>query len=169
MASAQKALNAGTDLSSFGFLTIQDGKVTRIDFEAYVKYMQRQKTPPAFDALDLSSPENSLFGNTTVNSRHFTNFASGHSTVESPAADALQVKMMNPMNYIGDINTTNAKHWRIRHGTEDKDTGLAIPVMLATYLQNKGLDVNIELPWERPHSGDYDLNELFSWTDSICK
>jgi len=76
---------------------------------------------------------------------------------------------MNPMPYIGQINTTTAKHWRIRHGTKDKDTGLAISVILATRLQNNGIDVNFELPWERPHSGDYDLEELFSWVDSICK
>jgi len=25
------------------------------------------------------------------------------------------------------------------------------------------------LPWEIPHSGDYDLDELFQWIDGICK
>jgi len=169
VASAQKALNAGTDLSSFSFLTINNGKVSQIDFDAYVKYMQRQKTPPAFDALDLSSPETNLFGTSTINNQHFTKFAEEHSTVETSLADALMVKMMNPMYYIGQANTNTAKHWRIRHGTKDKDTGLAISVILATYLQNKGIDANLELPWERPHSGDYDLDELFTWTDSICK
>jgi hypothetical protein len=36
--------------------------VTDLDFDAYVRYMQRQKTPPAFDALDLSTPETQEFG-----------------------------------------------------------------------------------------------------------
>ena len=76
---------------------------------------------------------------------------------------------MNPMYYIGSPNTKVAQNWRIRHGSKDKDTGLAISVMLATLLQNKGYNANLELPWDRPHSGDYDLSELFAWTDSICK
>lgn len=169
VASSQKAINAGTDLSPFAFLTIQNGKVTQIDFEAYVKYMQRQKTPTAFDALDLSNPETNLFGTAVFDSQHFTDFGAAHATVASLQTRAAIVKMMNPMPYIGQINTTTAKHWRIRHGTKDKDTGLAISVILATRLQNNGIDVNFELPWERPHSGDYDLEELFSWVDSICK
>ena len=131
--------------------------------------MQRQKTPTAFDALDLSSPETNLFGNSTINNQHFTKFALAHSSVESSIADPLDVKMMNPMYYIGQLNTATSKHWRIRHGTKDKDTGLAVSVVLATYLQNNGIDVDLELPWDRPHSGDYDLDELFNWIDVICK
>jgi hypothetical protein len=168
-ASAQKALGNSSDLSSFTFLTITNGKVTDLDFDAYINYMGRQKSPPAFDALDLSTPENMLFGNTQTNLQHFTDFASTHSTVNAALAGKTIVKMMNPMYYIGQANTTTAKHWRIRHGTQDKDTGLAIPVMLATLLQNKGYNVNLELPWEVPHSGDYDLNELFQWIDEIFK
>jgi hypothetical protein len=39
----------------------------------YVKdYLTRMKETPAFDALDLSSAENSLFGNESVAARHFT-------------------------------------------------------------------------------------------------
>ncbi|MEI6682152.1 MAG: subtype B tannase [Bacteroidota bacterium] len=167
--SAQKALNEGIDLSSFAFLTVNNGRVTQIDFDAYVRYMQRQKTPPAFDALDLSSPETNLFGTATINSRHFTEFGAAHSKTEATSADALMVKMMNPMNYIGQPNTKTSKYWRIRHGTEDKDTGLAIPLLLATLLENKGYNVNLELPWEKPHSGDYDLDELFTWIDGICR
>ena len=169
VASAQKALNEGTDLSSFTFLTVNNGKVTQMDFDAYVRYMQRQKIPPAFDALDLSSPETNLFGTATINNQHFTEYGEAHSTANATRADALIVKMMNPMNYIGQPNTKTSKYWRIRHGTKDKDTGLAIPVLLATLLENKGYNVNLELPWEKPHSGDYDLDELFTWIDGICK
>ena len=169
VASAQKTLDAGSDVAAFKFLTIQNGKVTQIDFDAYLKYLERQKTPPAFDALDLSSPETELFGTPTVNSRHFTQFAAEHSSGSLSIADALVVKMMNPMYYVGQPNTITAKHWRIRHGTKDKDTGLAISVLLETLLQNKGYDANLELPWDKPHSGDYDLDELFSWIDHLCK
>lgn len=166
--SAQNALDKGTDMSKYSFLTIENKKVTDINFDAYVQYMERQKTPPAFDALDLSSGENMLFGDSQIDKKHFTNF-SVTQTSDKSQADAQIVKMMNPMNYIGTANTKTAKYWRVRHGSKDKDTGLAISVMLSTALQNKGYNVDFALPWDKPHSGDYDLDELFQWIDSICK
>lgn len=169
VASAQKALGIGTDLSNLKWVKISDGKVIDIDFDQYVQYMERLKTPPAFDALDLSTGENQLFGTEVVDKAHFSKFAAENSTVQAIAASPKIVKMMNPMDYIGASDTKASTHWRIRHGTKDRDTGLAISVMLATLLQNKGYDVNLELPWDRPHSGDYDLDELFNWIDSICK
>ena len=167
-ASAQKELDKGTDLSSFAFLSISNGKVNALDYNAYIKYIERMKTPPAFDALDMTSPENNLFGTATVPNLHFTSFAQEQSKATSPLADPLLVKMMNPMHYIGAPQSATSKHWRIRHGAKDKDTSFAIPVMLATLLENKGYAVSLELPWEKPHSGDYDLNELFAWIDGIC-
>jgi len=169
IASAQKALDSGTDMSKYTFLTISNGKVSQINFDVYLKYMGRQKTPPAFDALDLSTPENQEFGTESIDKQHFTKYAMDNSTVNSSMADEHIVKMLNPMYYIGQPETITAKHWRIRHGSKDNDTGLAIPVILGTYLQNKGFNVNIEFPWDRPHSGDYDLAELFDWIDTICR
>ena len=169
IASAQKALDKGSDLSQHSWITIRNGKVTDIDYNGYIHYMKRMKTPPAFDALDLSTPENQLFGTITIDKQHFTPFSADNSIITAKLADAIIVKMMNPMNYIGTNGTMTAQYWRIRHGTKDKDTGLGIPVILGTYLQNKGYHVNIELPWDRPHSGDYDLDELFAWMDNICK
>jgi hypothetical protein len=59
------------------------------------------------------------------------------------------------------------KYWRIRHGTADRDTSLAVPVILATRLQNLGYGVDFALPWNQGHGGDYDLNELFAWMAKI--
>ena len=56
-----------------------------------------------------------------------------------------------------------------RYGSFDRNTALAIPVILATTLKNRGYDVDFHLPWGLPHSGDYDLDELFAWIDSICE
>ncbi|MBP2656658.1 MAG: alpha/beta hydrolase, partial [Firmicutes bacterium] len=109
-----------------------------------------------------------LFGTATVKAQHFTNFGKDHSTAGGSLADASIVKVLNPMNYIGTEGTTTAHYWRIRHGAVDRDTSLAIPVILATTLENKGFDVDFALPWGRPHSGDYDLDELFAWADNIC-
>jgi hypothetical protein len=169
LAAAEKALDAGTDLSGKPWLEIESQKVQDLDFEGYVTYMERMKTPPAFDALDLSTPENQLFGSEKTDRQHFTTFSADLSTTTSTSADARVVAMMNPLNYIGRPDAGTAMHWRIRHGSKDKDTGLAIPVILATYLQNRGFDVSLEFPWDKPHSGDYDLDALFAWMEAICR
>ena len=77
------------------------------------------------------------------------------------------IKMMNPMNYID--NNTPTKYWRIRHGAIDKDTSLAIPAILALKLKNSGKIVNFAVPWGQGHGGDYDLEALFNWIDSVVK
>ena len=76
---------------------------------------------------------------------------------------------MNPMNYLDDNNAEIAQYWRIRHGTKDADTGFAISVILATKLQMNHKTVDFFMPWNQGHGGDYDLNELFDWIDSISK
>ena len=169
IASAQKALNAGADLSTLQWLSTKDGKVTDLDFQQYVQSTLRMKTPPAFDALDLSSGENELFGTSTVAAKHFTPYALNNSTAKGNMADAHLIKMMNPMRYIGTKNASNPQHWRIRHGTIDRDTSLAIPVILATKLRQSGKQVDFALPWNRPHSGDYDLDELFAWVEQVTR
>jgi hypothetical protein len=106
------------------------------------------KGTPAFDSPALQTPENRLFGDATTDRKHFTQFAQEHSSGASIADPAI-VKMMNPMNYIGAEGTTSAPYWRIRHGAVDRDTSLAIPVILATKLQDIGRTVDFAAPWGR--------------------
>jgi len=47
------------------------------------------------------------------------------------------------------------------------ETAFSVSINLATKLQNMGKDVSFKLPWNRPHSGDYALNELFAWLAEI--
>ena len=84
-------------------------------------------------------------------------------------ADRLIIKMMNPMYYIGKQKVQTAPNWRIRHGSLDRDTALAIPALLALRLKTAGKAVDFKVPWGYGHDGDYDLPELFAWTDRICK
>lgn len=58
-------------------------------------------------------------------------------------------------------------HWYIRHGSIDRDTAFPIALNLSVKAKNLGKDVNYLLAWNRPHSGDYALNELFNWLDAI--
>ena len=168
MESAQRASDQGVDLSDKPWLIVENGKVQGMDFTAYVKDITRMKTAPAFDALDLESPENDLFGNETTNCRHFTEYSTAHTKAQGACAEAEVVKMMNPMEYILDEKAEKAQHFRIRHGECDRDTSLVISAMLTAKLREAGCEVDYHSPWNTPHAGDYDLDELFAWIDGIC-
>ena len=151
-----------------------------IDLDGYAKFVTRMKPVPAFDAVNLSPPpdhpdapggtwENILFGTgKNVKSKHFTKFSTENSVRKDPMADQKIIKMMSPMYYIGAKGSTATKNWRIRHGAADRDTSIAIPIILTTKLRNAGYTVDFAMPWGVPHSGDYDLDELFAWIEMVC-
>ncbi len=167
-ASAQGQLDAGKDLSKRKWLTIENGKVTGVDFAAYAQAAGRMKTPPAFDGLALENAENQLFGNAATDKQHFTAFSQQYSTVQNATmADADTINMMNPFNYIGSKGTPLPQNWRVRAGTADRDTSLAVSASLTAKLRNHGAKVDYALPWDVPHSGDYDLDALFAWVKQV--
>lgn len=157
----------GSAVEQQTYLTLENGKATALDWDAFVGVIQRMKTAPAFDALDLASPENEEFGTETVERKHFTAYSQAHDTAGGTLADPEVIAKMNPLTFLGKADT--ARHWRIRHGVYDRDTALAIPYILQTALKNHGCAVDFALPWGLPHSGDYDLPELFGWIDSLCR
>jgi len=164
--SAQRAIEGGADLSNRNWLRIESGRVKEVDFTAYARAAGRMKALPAFDGLALETGENQLFGDAQTDKRHFTTFSTRHGNALGAArADALTVRRMNAMHYASDTSARAAPHWRIRQGTMDRDTSLAIPTLLAASLRERGLEVDLALPWDRPHSGDYDLDELFAWIE----
>ena len=167
--SAQTALDKNVDLSGFDWITIEDDVVTDVDWDAYVAYQTRMKPAPAFDGIYGPSWENSLFGTAQINDQHFTQYSytTPYGTWEAPLAAQNIVKMMNPMDYIGVAGSDSSEYWRIRHGAIDRDTSVAIPVILATKLMNTGHTVDFAVPWGQGHGGNYDLEELFDWIASI--
>lgn len=169
IASAQKALDNGKDLSELTWVSIKGDNVVDINFDEYVRYITRMKPTCAFDGVDLGTPENDLFGTANIKAKHFSEFSKNNSIVDGTLADLDIIKMMNPMNYIGTDGSTVANYWRIRHGSADRDTSIATPVILATSLESNGFKVDFALPWGQEHGGDYDLDELFAWIDEICK
>ena len=170
MASAQGALDGGdTTVTGLDWLTVQDGKVVQMDRAKYAAWATRLKATPAFDKFDLSSGENDEFADSANTPKHFTAFSAQRSDKDGAMADAALIRLMNPMDFIGSKTATVAPHWRIRHGAKDRDTCLAIPALLALSLQNAGYDVDFAAPWGKGHAGDYDLDELFDWADSLCK
>lgn len=170
--SANKAIQEGKlDINEYlttdSFLTIENGEVIDIDLEKYIQSIGRVKQPGAFDNLDMSTGENNLFGDSKTDNKHFTDYMYEHSTVNGKMANKDIVYMMNAMNFILDGNSDVSQYWRIRHGATDRDTSLAIPAILSILLENNGKNVDFFSPWNTGHSGDYDLEELFDWIDSI--
>lgn len=169
IASAQKALDSGKDLSGCGWLTIDpDGLVTRFDLEQYKKGMSRMKPPPVFDDPARTTAECELFGTDTVNSQHYTPQGMKYGNPGGSLAGASALHLMNPLHYLGAPGSTAAKYWRIRHGTLDFGNMLTNPVILSATLQNRGFEVDCALAWDQAHAGDYDMDELFGWLDKIC-
>lgn len=148
-----------SNINEQNYFIKKDSEITDFDFDAYIARITRMKSTPAFDSLDLSAPENDEFDN-----RHFSQFSYENSLVNGQIADKQIIRLMNPVNFVD--NPFCAKHFRIRHGSFDRDTSLAIPAILTLLLKKNGIDVDFEIPWGLVHSGDYDLDELFSWIDS---
>ena len=171
---ANKAKSNGTDLSRYSFLVLDKntGMVKDIDWDAYNSFTSRSKAPGAFDSRSNDSGENSLFGTSSSDTNHFTITAALHDTTPNNdvyVENAKIVTMMNPMNYLGSPSATNAKYYRIRYGTADSNTSVAIPLIVGTRAQNLGYSVDMATPFGVDHSGDYDLQDLFNWMDSIVK
>ncbi|GAB5056954.1 subtype B tannase [Companilactobacillus alimentarius] len=166
--SAQKALDSGQKISADTGVHVDSGVVNGLDWDKYLQFITRMKGVPAFDDLKMQNPEPNLFGDGKTASKHFTKFSQSNSQVKSQLADSDLIKAINPLTYIKSADGQTAKYWRIRHGASDRDTSFAIPVILATLLRNAGFDVDFAMPWATPHSGDYDLRDLFTWIDKIC-
>ena len=169
-----KAQANGTDVSKHTYV-IRDpktGAIKDINWEAYNRFVSRSKAPGAFDSRSNDSGENNLFGTSTSDNNHFTITAALHDTTSNQdvyVENAKIVTMMNPMNYLGSPAATNARYYRIRYGTADSNTSMAIPLIVGTRAQNLGYRVDMATPFNVDHSGDYDLEELFNWMDSIVK
>ena len=171
---ANKAQAKGTDLSKHTYLVRDNktGAIKDINWEAYNQFVSRSKAPGAFDSRSNDSGENNLFGTSATDNNHFTITAALHDTTPNQdvyVENAKIVTMMNPMNYLGSPAATNARYYRIRYGTTDSNTSVAIPLIVGTRAQNLGYNVDMATPFGVDHSGDYDLDELFNWMDNIVK
>ena len=171
---ANKAQAQGTDLSRHTYLVRDNktGAIKDINWDVYNQFVSRSKAPGAFDARANDSGENSLFGTSTTDNNHFTITAALHDTTSNQdvyVENAKVVTMMNPMSYLGSPAATNAQFYRIRYGTADSNTSIAIPLIVGTRAQNLGYKVDMSTPFNVDHSGDYDLEDLFNWMDTIVK
>lgn len=136
-------------------------------FADYVTHVGRMKGLPAFDDFDKKQPEPNLFGNKTIESRHFTNFSLRHSSGKNNDEIDGEVKtllnLMNAMYFIGQDNSDSAKFWWLRQGTSDAHTSQTVIVNLAASLENRKKDVNTFLYWDAGHGADEDAEDCIAW------
>ena len=144
--------------------------ITNLDMERYLNYVvstQPLKTAPAFDTQGVvdqrASGENEEFGDSKGSSVNFTEYSAKQTGSTVSEEVKRNVALMNPMNSIGDGVSDVAQYWYIRHGARDRDTAFPVPINLALKLKKAGKSVNFLLAWNRPHSGDYALDEMFQW------
>jgi len=75
-----------------------------------------------------------------------------------------QIKLINPIAYLN-TSADAAPYWYVRHGMVDRDTAFAMQSLLYQAIRNDASvkDVNFKLPYLTPHSGNYDVQEAFTW------
>jgi len=149
-----------------------DGKAAQFRYlEFAAQHITRMKLAPAFDSLDLRSPETNLFGSRTTNSRHFTDFGLQQSTGSSNAKIDPEleqvVHLMNAMYFTGMKNPDAARHWWIRHGGIETDSAPTNTVNLAMSLEKMGRDVNAAIFWDAGHCQDLDPEGFIKWIADI--
>ena len=164
------ALNAETTWVAYDSTTNTAAITSIADFVSALKLAS--KDLGAFDALDKSQGENTLFGYGDGAGAHFDavmaklladNEEYGAAYAEDLVrTDALgtsvtdRVNMYNPLYYLckyydGYQTSTVASYWRIRTGINQSDTALTTEVNLALALENYGADVDFETVWGQAH------------------
>jgi hypothetical protein len=169
--------------------------IKNLDFDAFLAFVAQTsslKNVPAFDRTANTGNtgvdgENSLFGIVTLPHSNFSAFGWNHNEVASDgsgaddtgedwqthvagkgAALAQQVRLINPMAYLG-TSAKGAPYWYVRHGMIDRDTSFAVEVALATAarLDADVKSVDFRMPWMTSHSGNYDVNEAYTWLADV--
>lgn len=140
-----------------------------IDFLSHVG--ARKKSVPAFDAVDLSSGENNLFGLGTTESRHFTPYglklASGDEAAELDADLPAKLDQMNPMHFLLAGNPGRSKNWWIRVDAKDSDTSLSVVGNLAAAAASLGDEVNTKMYWDAGHGANEDPDDFIAWISEL--
>ncbi len=148
----------------------------------------------AFDALDESQAENTLFGYGDGTTSHFdatlAELLKDDETYGAAFIEALEKtdsegntvtergNMYNPLYYLssyydGYQKSTVADYWRIRTGIAQSDTSLTTEVNLALALKNYGADVDFATIWGEVHTmaestGDSTTN-FIEWVNKCLK
>jgi hypothetical protein len=172
------------------WLEMAEGKVHRIDYENFLRFVTTTSQLKIVPALDTTANtdhqglrgENSLFGGGEVPYSNFTDYGWSNNQVagDGSGADdtgmdwatasvdgsnlATQLRLINPLKFLN-TDTDTAPNWYLRHGMIDRDTSFAVQLLLYLAVLNDPTvkNVSFKLTWMRPHSGNYDVQEAYGW------
>ena len=186
------ALNADGTWVNYDSATNTAAITSIADFTSACK--RASKGIGAFDALDESQAENTLFGYGDGTTSHFdailaellkddeTYGAAFTEAMEKTDSEGKTVtergNMYNPLYYLssyydGYQKSTVANYWRIRTGIAQSDTSLTTEVNLMLALKNYGADVDFATIWGEGHTmaestGDSTTN-FIEWVNKCLK
>lgn len=172
----------------------EDGVPTLTDLDQYLYFVARNqalKVAPAFSNVGLGNAEqneDSLYGSKEAAYCPFTEYSWNNDKAENGyGLDetgmtwdeyleteegkelSMQLQMSSPIPYLTSDNGDSAPYWYVRHGLRDRDTSFALQTVLYNAILNDDTiaDVNFVLPWLQPHSGDYDVQEAYTWLAGV--
>ena len=137
--------------------------------------------------------EDSLFGTTAYEYSAFEPWSWDHDSVEGNGCGkddtgltwdefmateegqylALQMRMSNTVEYLNDHEGEDAgvkaPFWYVRYGMNDRDSSFAVETILRYSMSNNTSikDMSFEFAWLKPHAGDYDVTEAYTWLDGV--
>lgn len=130
--------------------------ITDLDMGKYLNYVvstQPLKGVPAFDSYNVdgaaASGENGEFGNAQGSDVNFTSWSAEKAGTAVSEEVKENVRLLNPMYFIGDGVSSVAPHWYIRHGARDRDTAFLFPsiwLQTAELRQGRKLQAALEPP-----------------------
>ena len=175
------------------FVCNEDGTWT-YDYQKHLEYVAfytALKPAPAFSNYGLYSiqmNEDNLFGSETDEYCPFNPYSWNNDTVknnvgkddtgltwdeymqtEAGKALALQTKMTCAMDYLLESTSDSAPYWYVRHGMDDRDASWAVEATLFASIMNSPQVKahNVGFAWLKPHSGDYEVKEAYTWLKKI--
>lgn len=186
------ALNADGTWVNYDSATNTATITSIVDFTNACK--RASKGIGAFDALDESQAENTLFGYGDGTTSHFdailADLLKDDETYGAAFIEAMEKtdsqgntvtergNMYNPLYYLssyydGYQKSTVADYWRIRTGIAQSDTSLTTEVNLALALKNYGADVDFATIWGEGHTmaestGD-SVTNFIEWVNKCLK
>ncbi|NNN38270.1 Tat pathway signal protein [Streptomyces sp. S3(2020)] len=160
-----------TYLAAHPSITWKNGRATFTWADFLTHVGARKKNAPSFDAFDLSTPENNLYGTGTTRARHFTLYSLRHESGDSARLDEdipAKLHLMNPMPHLlGKANPGRSRHWWIRLGTRDTDTSHTVAGNLSARLTALGDDVDTSYYWDAGHGADQDPADFIKWIAAV--
>ena len=146
-------------------MTMHDGSI--IQYTAYERlYFVTNIEDSAYQFLNVYVPE----GATQQTPIFLRTYVGGYmaSAAGQPQAGDASGRALKE-GYVLVIPGSRGRNSTVVADKKDKKKGIkkGQTINLALKLQNAGKDVNFLLAWNRPHSGDYALDELFEWIKSL--